>query len=124
MAFTAQSILQSWKLSHAVILILGEDPETVMRLAKERNKSTFPSQYVPTEIQVLYDHELYIRVQQGQITHLRHCSLKYIPTFVEVQFDQELAMFLVKGEMIVDRTSNACTLTQLIKQLEAMNHSA
>jgi hypothetical protein len=110
--------LQHWRLSASVTEILSRDLEMLARLTQERRKPCFPRYYCPIEIEVLHDHELYIQIKNGHITYLRYCSPRYVPTFVEVTFDRQLAMFLVKGEVVVDRTPTMITLTQLVTNLK------
>ncbi len=114
---TSMSALEQWGLSATAATVLSHNPDTVSRLAEARSQPNFPDSYQPIEIDVLYDEELYVQAVQGQVVYLHHCSLKYLPVFVEVQFDRQLAMFLVNGELVVDRTSNALTLTQFVKRL-------
>ncbi|MGB3614212.1 MAG: hypothetical protein WBA10_10495 [Elainellaceae cyanobacterium] len=107
----------SWNLSQSAIELLRREPEIASDLARERKRLPFPAGYRPAVIDILYDDLLYVRSEYGQITFLRDCPRNYIPPFMEIRFDDQMAMFVIRGEMVVDRTQNMAALDELLGRL-------
>ncbi|MGB3548461.1 MAG: hypothetical protein WBA17_15920 [Saprospiraceae bacterium] len=70
-------------------------------------------------IEILYDDMVYVRSERGCITYSRDCPRNYIPPFMEIRFDGQLAMFVIQGEMVVDRTGQMAALDELLGRLDA-----
>lgn len=108
-----------WGLSQRAVAVLREEPEIAADLAVERKKPPFPAGYQPEVIEILYSDLVYVRSERGRITYLRDCARNYIPPFMEIRFDDQLAMFVIQGEMVVDRTGQMAALDQLLGRLDA-----
>ena len=107
-----------WNLSRSAIEVLLREPEIAAGLAVERKKLPFPAGYQPEIIEILYSDLVYVRSERGQITYLRDCPANYIPPFMEIRFDNQLAMFVIQGEMVVDRTAQMAALDELLGRLD------
>lgn len=110
--------VRQWGLSQSAIAVLEQEPEIAADLAKERKKPPFPAGYQPEIIEILYSDMVYVRSERGRITYLRDCPRNYIPPFMEIRFDNQMAMFVIQGEMVVDRTEQMATLDALLGRLE------
>ena len=111
--------IHSWNLSRNAIETLLQESEIAAALALEREKLPFPAGYQPDIIEILYSDLVYVRSERGRITYLRDCPRDYIPPFMEIRFDDQLAMFVIQGEMVVDRTGQMAALDQLLGRLDA-----
>ncbi len=98
-----QAIPTDWGLSPQAAAVLSKEPEILKDLAWDRKLPAFPSDYLPTSVEVLFDDIPYIRSFMGEITYLRNCEADYQPLFVEYRFDDEIALFHVNGEYVVNR---------------------
>ena len=110
--------LSGWQLSRTARMTLEREPEIAADLAIERQKPPFPAGYQPELIEILYDDVVYVRSERGQITYLRDCARNYIPPFMEIRFDGQMAMFVIQGEMVVDRTEQMAALDELLGRLD------
>lgn len=111
--------IHRWNLSRSAIEVLLQEPEIAATLAIERKKPPFPAGYQPEVIEILYDDMVYVRSERSRITYLRDCPKNYIPPFMEIRFDKQLAMFVIQGEMVVDRTQQMAALDQMLGRLDA-----
>jgi hypothetical protein len=109
--------LEEWSLSTAAISLLTQEPEITSALVIARQRHPFPAGYTPTVVDVLFDDVLFIRSDRGHLVFLRPCSPHYQPPFVEVRFDDQMALFLIQGEVVVDRTQAMTELDQLLGRL-------
>ncbi|NJK38613.1 MAG: hypothetical protein HC824_20950 [Synechococcales cyanobacterium RM1_1_8] len=109
--------LEDWSLSSSAIALLTQELEIISELAIARQRSPFPAGYTPAVIDVLFDDVLFIRSDRGQITFLRPCSPNYQPPFVKVRFDDQMALFLIQGEIVVNRIQAMAELDQLLGRL-------
>ena len=108
----------SWNLSQSAIELLKQEPEIASDLARERKRLPFPAGYRPALIEILFDDLVFVRSEYGQITFLHDCRRNYIPPFMEIRFDEQMAMFVIQGEMVVDRTQHMAALDELLGRLE------
>jgi hypothetical protein len=124
--------LEDWSLSASAIALLTQEPEITSALKIARRKHPFPAGYTPAVVDVLFDDVLFIRSvgtkplpgeHRGQIVFLRPCSPNYQPPFVEVRFDDQMALFLIQGEIVVNRTQAMAELDQLLGRLAPSKHS-
>jgi hypothetical protein len=113
--------LEEWSLSTTAIAFLEQEPEIAADLAVERQKLSFPAGYTPTVVDILFDDVLFVRSDRGQLVFLRECPANYQPPFVEVRFDDQTALFLIQGEIIVDRTQAMVSLDVLLGRLEPVS---
>ncbi len=109
--------LEDWSLSASAIALLTREPEITSALAIARRRHPFPAGYTPAAVDVLFDDVLFIRSNRGQIVFLRPCSPNYQPPFVEVRFDDQTALFLIQGDMVVNRVQAMAELDQLLGRL-------
>ena len=115
---SASPDIGQWGLSQRAVAVLREEPEIAANLAEERKKPPFPAGYQPKVIEILYSDLVYIRSEKGRITYLRDCPRNYIPPFMEIRFDDQLAMFVIQGEMVVNRTGQMAALDELLGRLD------
>lgn len=113
-----QPNISQWNLSQRAIELLRREPEISADLARERQKPPFPAGYRPALIEILYDDLLYVRSEAARITYLRDCPRNYIPPCMEIRFDNQMAIFVVQGEMVVDRTGYMAALDELLGRLD------
>lgn len=107
-----------WNLSQSAIALLKREPEIAADVIIERQKPPFPAGYQPQVIEILYDDMVYVRSEQGRIRYVRDCPRNYIPPFMEIRFDGQMAVFIIQGEMVVDRTELMANLDQLLGRLD------
>lgn len=119
LVMSASPDIGQWGLSQRAVAVLREEPEIAADLAVERRKPPFPAGYQPEVIEILYSDLVYVRSERGRITLLRDCARNYIPPFMEICFDDQLAMFVIQGEMVVDRTGQMAALDELLGRLDA-----
>jgi hypothetical protein len=106
--------LEEWSLSASAIALLTQEPEITSALVIARQRYPFPAGYTPAVVDVLFDDVLYIRSDRGNLVFLRPCPPHYQPPFVEVRFDDQMALFLIQGEVVVNRTQAMAELDQLL----------
>lgn len=101
-----QQLLESWGLSQHAISVLSKEPEIVADLAKARELEPFSANYKPKVFEVLFEDVVHIRWQEGKKPFIADCSENYQPLFTEYAFDEQCALFLVNGEVVVNRAEN------------------
>ena len=109
-------ILSQWGLSFHAIAVLSQHSELVDELARERNKPCLPPGYTPSLIEVFYDDILCMRYQQGQIAYPNLPPEQ--PPFMEIRFDDQMALFVIDGEVIVNRAVAMAELDQVLGRLK------
>lgn len=111
-----RQLLESWGLSDHAQAVLSKESEIVADLSKARLLSPFPPDYKPEVFEVLFDDLVFIRWQSGELVYIAKCDENYQPPFTEYAFDEETALFLVNGEVIVNRVENMkLNVTDLLK---------
>lgn len=110
-------MLNSWGLSEPAVLTLSKEPEIVTDLVQARQQHPFPPGYTPTEIEILFDDVVFIRLRNGQAVYTRKCGPDYQPPFVEWRFDGHCAFFQVGGDVVVNRLGRMAQLDQLMGRL-------
>ena len=111
-----RQLLESWGLSDHARAVLSKEPEIVADLSKARLLEPFPPDYKPEVFEVLFDDLVFIRWQLGKLVYIARCDENYQPPFTEYAFDEETALFLVNGEVVVNRVENMkLNVTDLLK---------
>ncbi len=116
-ALNPVSLLSQWGLSFDAIAVLSQHSELVDELEKERSKPYFPAGYTPSLIEIFCDDVLCVRYQQGQIAY-PNLSPEQFP-FMEVRFDDQMALFVIHGEIVVNRVVAMAELDQVLGRLPA-----
>ena len=101
-----RQLLESWGLSDHARAVLSKEPEIVADLSKARLLEPFPPDYKPEVFEVLFDDLVFIRWQSGKLVYVARCDENYQPPFTEYAFDEETALFLVNGEVVVNRVEH------------------
>lgn len=101
-----EQLLKSWGLSQHAIFILSQEPEIVADLAKARELEPFAVDFKPRVFEVLFEDVVYIRWQEGKKPFIADCSENYQPLFTEYALDEQCALFLINGEVVVNRAEN------------------
>ncbi|MBN8564872.1 MAG: hypothetical protein J0L70_30525 [Leptolyngbya sp. UWPOB_LEPTO1] len=114
-ALNPDSLLSQWGLSFNAIAVLSQHSELVDELSKERTKPYFPAGYTPSLIEIFCDDVLCVRYQQGQIAY-PNLSPQHFP-FMEVRFDDQMALFVIDGEIVVNRVVAMAELDQVLGRL-------
>ncbi len=109
--------LNSWGLSEPTVLTLSKEPEIVADLVQARQQHPLPPGYTPTDIEILFDDVVFIRLNGGQVIYTRLCNPDYQPPFVEWRFDGQCAFFQVGGDVVVNRLGYMAQLDQLMGRL-------
>lgn len=113
-----QQLLESWGLSQHAISVLSKEPEIVADLAKARELEPFSANYKPKVFEVLFEDVVHIRWQEGKPPFIADCSENYQPLFTEYAFDEQCALFLVNGEVVVNRAENIeLNITDFFKEV-------
>lgn len=98
-----RQILELWGLSEYAISVLSKEPEIVADLAIVRELEPFGVEYTPQVFEVLFDDVVYIRWEKGREPLTFECSENYQPPFTEYALDEQTALFLINGEVVVNR---------------------
>lgn len=98
-----RQLLKSWCLSEHAIAVLSREPEIVAGLVSARQLEPFPKNYQPKVFEVLFDDIVYVHWEKGKKPYIAECSENYQPPFSEYAFDGQTALFLVNGEVVVNR---------------------
>ncbi len=112
--------VKDWGLSPKAVASLLAAPELADEATKERSNPPFPAGYTPTTIELLYDDMLFVRSENGQVTYLRHCPENYDPPFFEMRFDDQMALFLVEGEVVINRAIEMVHLETVLGRLRSV----
>lgn len=96
-------LLSSWGLSEQAIAVLAKEPEIVADIAEARELEPFDADYQPRVFEVLFDDVVHIRREKGKPPYITQCPEGYQPSFTEFAFDEQTALFLVNGEVVVNR---------------------
>jgi hypothetical protein len=112
--------LQDWGLSPKAIARLLAVPELADEAVRERVNPPFPAGYTPTTIELLYDDMLFVRSEKGRVTYLRQCPENYNPPFFEMRFDDQMALFLVEGEVVINRAIEMVHLETVLGRLRSV----
>ena len=113
-------MVKDWGLSLKAVSRLLSAPELADEATKERSNPPFPAGYTPTTIELLYDDMLFVRSENGQVTYLRHCPENYDPPFFEMRFDDQMALFLVEGEVVINRAIEMVHLETVLGRLRSV----
>lgn len=116
--FNPITLLSKWQLSFRAIVTLSQYPELVLELASERTKAPFPPAYTPSTVEVFYDDVLCVRYQNGLIYYPNAFSAD--PPFVEIRFDDQMALFVIEGEIVVDRVKAMADLDEMLGRLPTL----
>ncbi len=101
-----RQLLKSWGLSEHAIGVLSKEPEIVAGLVSARQLEPFPKNYQPQVFEVLFDDIVYVHWEKGKKLYIAECSENYQPPFSEYAFDGQTALFLVNGEVVVNRAES------------------
>jgi hypothetical protein len=113
--FNPITLLSKWKLSFKAIVTLSQYPELVLELASERTKVPLSPNYTPSIIEVFYDDILCVRYRDGQVTYPNYSPAN--SPFMEIRFDDQMALFVVEGDVVVDRIKAMADLDEMIGRL-------
>ncbi len=106
MLATNIAIFRSWDITEAAQEALSQEPEVFAILKKARSLPSFKPRYRPTVVELLLDDLPYLRTVCGEIVYTRNVRDDYDPPFWELKFDGETALFVIKGEIIVNRVAD------------------
>jgi hypothetical protein len=106
--------IKNWDVSRSVMQFLLDDLEMIDWLKSERSKKPFPLHYRPAIIEVFYNGICQIISIHGQLTYFQPFPDKAICGSIEIKFDREVAMFIIQGEMVIDRTPSNIQLDRLL----------
>jgi hypothetical protein len=115
--YSERTSVKDWGLSLKAVASLLAAPELADEATTERSSPPFPAGYTPTTIELLYDDMLFVRSENGQVTYLRHCPDNYEPSFFEMRFDDQMALFLVEGEVVINRAIEMVHLETVLGRL-------
>ncbi len=115
--YSKRTTVKDWGLSPRAVASLLAAPELADEATREWDNPPFPAGYTPTTIELLYDDMLFVRSEHGQVTYLRHCPDHYEPSFFEMRFDDQMALFLVEGEVVINRAIEMVHLETVLGRL-------
>jgi hypothetical protein len=111
---------KDWGLSPKALSRLLAAPELADEAARERANPPFPAGYTPTTVELLYDDIVFVRSQKGEVIYLRRCPENYDPPFFEMRFDDQMALFLVEGEVVINRAIEMVNLETILGRLRSV----
>ena len=99
------------KFPEPTVTALMAHPEIAAELLPVIQLSPLPVDYVPRDIQVLFDDVTVLHWQDGQGQYSLHIATDYQPDLIEWVLDGETAYFSIHGQTVINRL-------QLLPQLD------
>lgn len=115
-----QSLLRSWGLSQSSVEFLQGRMETVNYLRSQRDLESFPVNYTPAVVEILYEDVIFFRyeVAKEEVTFCRPCPGGYDPSFSEWKFDGKCAFFQCGEDVVINRIDKIAKLDEIVGFLD------
>ena len=91
------------KLPPDTVAALLEYPQIAAELVPILNQAPFSAEYVPREIEILFDDVTVLLWKDGQIQQLPEIATDYQPDLLEWAVDGETAFFSIRGMTVINR---------------------
>ena len=115
-----QSLLKSWGLSQSNVEFLKQRMETVNYLRSQRECESFPANYTPSVVEILYEDVIFFRyeVETEEVTFCRPCPDGYNPSFSEWKFDGKCAFFQCGEDVVINQIDKMAKLDEIVGFLD------